>query len=315
MKPTDDRFARAAERLRAGEIVGIPTETVYGLGANALDAGAVAKIFEAKGRPSDNPLIVHISDRAMLDRVVRSVPPVAEKLMQRFWPGALTIVFPKRAEVPDVVTGGLPTVAVRMPRHDLALALIRAAGVPIAAPSANPSGRPSPTTAAHVRRDFPRLLIVDGGRAEHGVESTVVAVDGTPRVLRVGAITLEQLREVIPGIKVAEHVDTAPPPSPGMKYRHYAPEVPLILFRPTKITELQKRAKERARVVLCRERYLPLFPRAVSLGESDEEIAANLFDLLRRDWQARELLVLGIPKRGLGRTVMDRLEKAASEIV
>jgi len=308
-------IASAAERIRGGGIVGFPTETVYGLGANALDAAAVQKIFVAKGRPSDNPLIVHIADEAMLASIVARVPRSAKALMRRFWPGPLTIVFARNAAVSDFVTAGLDTIAVRMPAHPIAIELIRAAGVPIAAPSANRSGRPSPTSARHVREDFPDLMILDGGVTRHGVESTVVAVDKTPRVLRLGAITLEELREVVPGIGRAEHRKNEPPPSPGMKYRHYAPKIPLILFGPRKLEALRLRARRKGTVVLCAERHVPLFRNAHSLGSTPAEIAANLFDLLRRDWHARELLVLGVPRRGLGTTIMDRLEKAASEIV
>ncbi len=308
-------IAIAAERIRGGGIVGFPTETVYGLGANALDDAAVLKIFVAKGRPSDNPLIVHIGDEAMLASIVARVPRSAKALMRRFWPGPLTIVFARSDAVSDLVTAGLETVAVRMPAHPVAIDLIRQAGVPIAAPSANRSGHPSPTSAQHVRDDFPRLLVLDGGVATHGVESTVVAVDGTPRVLRLGAITLEELREVVPGIGRAEHRRNEPPPSPGMKYRHYAPKIPLILFGPRKLEALRLRARRRGAVVLCPERYVAYFRNAHSLGATPAAIAANLFDLLRRDWKARELLVLGVPRRGLGTTIMDRLEKAASEIV
>jgi L-threonylcarbamoyladenylate synthase len=316
MRATSKMIAAAAEKIRRGEVVAFPTETVYGLGANALDADAVRRIFKAKGRPSDNPLIVHIADESMLKSLVARVPRTAKALMKRFWPGPLTIVFARSAAVPDEVTAGLDTVAVRMPAHEIALELIRASGVPIAAPSANRSGRPSPTTAAHVREDFARLTILDGGPAQHGVESTVIAVDGTPRVLRVGAITLEQLREVVPGIERATHLKHEPPPSPGMKYRHYAPTVPLIVFGPRKLEALKIRAQWEGTVVLCPARYVPDIPMSISLGDTDEAIAANLFDLLRRDWKGvRELLVLGVPRRGLGTTIMDRLEKAATEIV
>ncbi|HEX7529202.1 MAG TPA: L-threonylcarbamoyladenylate synthase, partial [Thermoanaerobaculia bacterium] len=183
----------AAARLRRGELVAFPTETVYGLGANALDARAVARIFEAKGRPSDNPIIVHVSDLKMLRKVAEPPSPRARRLMARFWPGPLTLILSKKSSVPSLVTAGLDTVAVRMP-EGVARDLVRLVGAPIAAPSANLSGRPSPTTAAHVAEDFPDVFVLDGGPTEHGVESTVVALD-PPRILREGAISGDLLRK------------------------------------------------------------------------------------------------------------------------
>ncbi|MGA7993099.1 MAG: L-threonylcarbamoyladenylate synthase, partial [Thermoanaerobaculia bacterium] len=183
----------AAARLRRGELVAFPTETVYGLGANALDEIAVAKIFAKKRRPLDNPVIVHVSDLKMLRRVVGRMPPLATRLAARFWPGPLTLLLSKKSSVPSSVTAGLDTVAVRMPQG-LARELVRLAGVPIAAPSANLSGRPSPTTAAHVADDFPDVYVLDGGATEHGLESTVVALTPYPTVLRQGAISEEELR-------------------------------------------------------------------------------------------------------------------------
>ena len=177
--PANARSLRAAAaRLRKGELVAFPTETVYGLGANALDEEAVAKIFAKKGRPHDNPMIVHVADRKMLRRVIRRLPPLAARLAARFWPGPLTLILSKKSSIPSSVTAGLDTVAVRMPQG-LARDLVRLAGVPIAAPSANLSGRPSPTTAAHVAEDFPDVYILDGGPTTHGLESTVVALDAT----------------------------------------------------------------------------------------------------------------------------------------
>jgi L-threonylcarbamoyladenylate synthase len=312
----DDAILEAAVRIRKGQLVGFPTETVYGLGADAFNANAVAKIFKAKGRPSDNPLIVHISDRAMLERVTTYISPEAEKLIHRFWPGPLTILFEKKAALPQIVTGGLSTVGVRMPAHPVALQLIRTAGTPIAAPSANKSGRPSPTRAEHVRDDFPGLHIIDAGRTRHGVESTFVALDGRPRVLRLGAITLEQLREVLPGISVETKAPKhGPPPSPGMKYRHYAPKIPMILFRPTKIVDLKRYAQKSHTVVLCKEKYMKYFKNAVNLGKTDTEVAHNIYAALRTKRMRGTLLVLGIQKRGIGKTVMDRLERAATKII
>jgi L-threonylcarbamoyladenylate synthase len=219
-------------------LVAFPTETVYGLGANAFDPAAVRRIFAAKGRPVDNPLIVHVADPDSLADLVTEVPEVGRRLMAAFWPGPLTLVLPKTDRVPPEVTAGLPSVAVRMPDHDVALGLIAAAGVPIAAPSANRSGRPSPTTAAHVREDLDGRIevILDGGPTGVGVESTVVDVTGPgPTLLRPGGVPLEDLRRVVgevavdPGLS-GEGVER--PKAPGMKYTHYAPQAPLTLLAP-----------------------------------------------------------------------------------
>ena len=264
LPPTAAAIEEAAHLLRAGEVVAFPTETVYGLGANAFDAAACAKIYEAKGRPSDNPLILHIAHRAMLDEVALDVPEMAEHLLAAFAPGPLTLVLRRRAAVPDRITGGLATVGVRMPENDAALALIRAAGFPLAAPSANTSGRPSPTTAEAVLDDLAgRIpLILDGGPCRFGVESTIVDVTGEAAViLRPGAITREMLEEVVadvrldPGLAAQERAaqmavgavcpaaangaeagetagvqTVAAPRAPGMKYTHYAPRAPLTLL-------------------------------------------------------------------------------------
>jgi L-threonylcarbamoyladenylate synthase len=325
--PVSPRSLRAAAaRLKRGELVAFPTETVYGLGANALDGRAVARIFAAKGRPAGNPVIVHVSDRTMLRRVARDVPAAARPLMARFWPGPLTLVLPKRRAVPDVVTAGLSTVAVRMP-DGVARALIRLAGVPVAAPSANRSGRPSPTTAAHVRQDFPGLFVLDGGPTARGLESTVVAFD-PPRILRHGVITEEDLRDFLRkgkgeqdrrgpvGRRPAKRQIPGAAESPGTKYVHYAPARPLILFR--RRASLLAYAEAHAdALVLCPGWLAPFFaaPRAVPLGDSIGEIARNLFAALRTRKKGTELLVLAVPRRGLGRAVMDRLSRAATRIV
>ncbi len=324
----------AAARIASGGLVAFPTETVYGLGANALDESAVAKIFEAKGRPADNPIIVHVSDRKMLRKVAKRVPARAKKLIERFWPGPLTLVLPKTSLVPSLVTAGLDTVAVRMP-VGIARDLVRLAGVPVAAPSANLSGRPSPTTAAHVAEDFPGLFVLDGGPTRHGLESTVVAFD-PPRILRHGAITEEELREIFlegnrarggggrSGNRLAparpaagrRAVGDAPAESPGTKYRHYAPSRPLILFR-RRFSLLAYAQAHPEALVLCPAWLAPFFAawRVVPLGDSMEEIARSLFSALRTRRKGTELLVLALPRRGLGRAVMDRLERAATRIV
>ncbi|MBR4019608.1 MAG: threonylcarbamoyl-AMP synthase, partial [Clostridia bacterium] len=215
--------------IRSGGLVAFPTETVYGLGANGLDGEAVSRIFEAKGRPNDNPLILHIAKKSDVKELWHSVPDTARILMDTFWPGPLTLIYRKSSIVPDEVTAGLDTVAVRMPEHKTALALIRAAGVPIAAPSANLSGKPSPTSVQHVKEDMDGKVdvIIDGGPCEFGVESTVLSLVGTPTILRPGGITREMLEAVIGPVELASSIlsplkegETAA--SPGMKYRHYA---------------------------------------------------------------------------------------------
>lgn len=234
---TED-FARAAALIRDGQLVAFPTETVYGLGANGLDAAACARIYEAKGRPSDNPLILHIADLSMLDEAAEEVPPAAAHLLTAFAPGPITVIVPKAAHIPPLVTGGLSTVGVRCPAHDVARRLIRAAGVPIAAPSANISGRPSPTTAAMTAADMTgRIpLILDGGSCAWGVESTIVdcTEEGCVTILRPGAVTPEMISAELPHLTVRMDAalvsaDTAPR-APGMKYTHYAPRVPLTVF-------------------------------------------------------------------------------------
>jgi len=317
----------AAALLRRGELVAFPTETVYGLGANALNAKAVAKIFEAKGRPQDNPVIVHVSDLRMLRKVADPPPARARALIARFWPGPLTLLLSKKSSLPSSVTAGLDTVAVRMPQG-LARDLIRLAGVPVAAPSANLSGRPSPTTALHVAEDFPYVFVLDGGSTKHGVESTVVALEPFPVVLRQGALSEESLRKTIPGLRHAASTGrlasgggpfsskvNGAAASPGTKYTHYAPTRPLTLFLRKSSLLAYARAHPKA-LVLCPTPLAPLFPkeRTLALGSSPEEIARALFAALRTRRRGSELLVLAIPRRGLGRTIMDRLERAATRI-
>ena len=229
----------AGDLLKAGELVAIPTETVYGLAANALDADAVAGIFAAKERPADNPLIVHIDDLDTVYTLCAEVPDTAKALMDAFWPGPLTIILPRASVVPDVVSAGLPTVAVRMPSHETARAIIRAAGVPLAAPSANRSGSPSPTTASRVAADMDGRIaaVVDGGDCEVGVESTVISLCGdVPMLLRPGGVTPSELEAVIGPVAIAESI-TRPlaegetVASPGMKYKHYAPHAQVTIVR------------------------------------------------------------------------------------
>ncbi len=321
---TPKALEEAARRIRRGLLVAFPTETVYGLGANALDPAAVLRIFEAKGRPADNPLIVHVSDLRMLARVATGIPRVAKRLMDAFWPGPLTLVLPRHPEVPEVVTAGLSRVAVRMPAGAIARQLIRLAGVPIAAPSANVSGRPSPTTAAHVAEDFANLrglLLIDGGSTELGLESTVVSFDGdTVRVLREGAISREALAKVVglakeEGDRADRHGER--PESPGLKYRHYAPTRPLFVFRAGREASLLAFVEAHSTaLVLCRDGAFPELPkeRVVTLGRSLKEMGRRLFDALRTQRPGESLIVLGVRKTGTGRAIMDRLERAATQI-
>lgn len=238
MESLEAELAGAAELLRAGELVAFPTETVYGLGGDAMNPQAAEKIYAAKNRPSDNPLIAHISNRKMLAGLAGEVPEAAGRLMDAFWPGPLTLILKKRPEVPDSTTGGLDTVAVRMPEHPVAVALIEAFGGPIAAPSANLSGKPSPTDADYVKEDMDGRIaaIVDGGSVKIGLESTIVDVTGeTPVILRPGYITKEMLEETVGDVRVDPAVLSRPdghlrPKAPGMKYRHYAPKASLTLF-------------------------------------------------------------------------------------
>ena len=235
----EEDLTAAAELLRAGELVAIPTETVYGLAADARNGAAVASIFAAKGRPSDNPLIVHIADKRELATLVAEIPPVAEALAEAYWPGPLTMIFNKADGVPDEVTAGLDTVAVRMPSHPIARRLIALSGCPLAAPSANRSGSPSPTDAHRVAEDMDGRIaaIVDGGACSIGVESTVISVCGDRvRLLRPGAVTVEMLDAIAGAVEIDEAVlnplrDGATAASPGMKYKHYAPEARVVLVR------------------------------------------------------------------------------------
>lgn len=319
--------AAAAEILRRGGLLAIPTETVYGLGANGLDGAAVRRIFEAKGRPQDNPLILHIPDASWLERCCEEIPPSARKLAREFWPGPLTMILKRRACVPDETTAGLETVGVRCPDHAATLAVIRAADVPVAAPSANRSGRPSCTTAAHVLADMEGRIdgIVDGGACSVGVESTIIDLTvSPPRLLRPGGLPLERLREVLGEVEVdkavRERLDAGEQPrAPGMKYRHYAPEAPVTVVSGdgAKSARYIARHSGEGVGVLCFSEYAERFPGATvrCMGaETDEaEQARRVFDLLR-DFDAtdvREIYAQCPASAGLGFAVENRLKKAA----
>lgn len=328
--PVDDNSIReAAEIIRSGGLVAFPTETVYGLGANALDAAAVAAIYAAKGRPADNPLIAHIACRDLAESLVHFTP-LADKLADKFWPGPLTLVLPSSGALPPIVSAGLPTAALRWPAHAAAAALIRAAGLPIAAPSANLSGRPSPTLAAHVAEDMAgRIpLILDGGPVDIGLESTVVDASGEyPVLLRPGRVTVEQLRELCGDCLFPDSGLSARPPAPGMKYRHYAPRGQLLLAPDYRAAEaLRERilaeqgiepllllSAESARQLL--DRGLP--PEQILVwGRRDDlpAYAGQIFAALRQADRrgARMIIAETVSDEGLGRAIMNRLQKAAS---
>ena len=315
----------AAAILRRGGLLGIPTETVYGLGADALNEDAVSRIFLAKGRPQDNPLIIHVPDASWLESYCRDVPPAAYRLAERFWPGPLTMILPRRDIVPLQTTGGLETVGVRCPNHPVTLAIIEAAGVPIAAPSGNTSGRPSPTTAAHEDMDGRIDGIVDGGPCTVGVESTIIDLTVTPpRLLRPGGLPLESLRQVLGEVAVDKAVTGLlaageRPRAPGMKYRHYAPHAPV-----TVVTGAPERSARRIQGllsdtagVICFDEYAPLFPGHIihKLGPAADKSAQarHVFDALRTfdGTDVTEIFAQCPDDGGLGLAVANRLKKAA----
>ncbi|MCL6528091.1 MAG: threonylcarbamoyl-AMP synthase [Thermaceae bacterium] len=310
--PTPENLERAAQIIRSGGLVAFPTETVYGLGANALNAMAAAKIFEAKRRPAFDPLIVHVADRGMLSWVVSEVPPVAEALMERFWPGPLTLVLPKSAEVPGIVTSGLPTVAVRMPRHPVALELIRRAGVPLAAPSANPFGYLSPTRAEHVARMLGDTvdLILEGGATEFGVESTIVLLGEPPVLLRHGAIPPEALEAQLGPLQRGVE-ERQKPLVPGQLPQHYAPRTPIVLAYPQ---EVPPERRKKAGFLAFKD--VPKGFKVVKvLSPTGDllEAAAHLFEALHQldRLGLEQIYAEPVPEEGLGWAIMDRLRRAA----
>jgi L-threonylcarbamoyladenylate synthase len=307
-----------AKVLKSGGLVAFPTETVYGLGAVVFFPEAVARIFEVKGRPRFDPLIVHIASPETVFSLWQRLPSRVEVLMEKFWPGPLTLVLPKKETVPDIVTAGLPTVAVRMPAHPVALSLIEMTGLPVAAPSANLFGRVSPTSAEEVARDLGNKvdLILDGGSCEWGIESTVILVEEERFfLLRPGALSIEDLETVVGKIEV-----THPSPkilAPGMTRKHYAPNLPLYLF--------EGRAEELLALKLADFAILSPFPLTdnpenlfvLSSRGDFREAASNLFALLRKleNSSFRGIIALPVEKRGLGRAIMDRLKRASSGTV
>lgn len=322
----------AGELLRAGELVAFPTETVYGLGGNGLDASASGKIYAAKGRPSDNPLIIHVADWESLLKITQDVPETAKKVADVFWPGPLTMIFYKNDLVPYETTGGLNSVAVRMPNHPIALELIRQGGGYVAAPSANTSGRPSPTLAEHVAEDLSGkiAMILDGGSVGIGLESTILDfTEEIPTILRPGAITLDMLAEVIGEVRLDPGLDEenkkVRPKAPGMRYKHYAPKADLTIIEgepdavAEKINELvQENEKKGLKVgVICTDETHGRYPCGVKMSigsrEEEETIAQNLYRILRDYDEANVDMIYSesfrTPK--LGQAIMNRLLKAA----
>jgi L-threonylcarbamoyladenylate synthase len=318
--PDAQAIAEGAELLRQGRLVVFPTETVYGLGANGLDGKAIERIFAAKGRPADNPVILHVADEGMARTMASDWSEAAHRLTRRFWPGPLTVVVPKSPDVPPQATGGLDTVALRAPDHPVARRLIEAAAVPNSAPSANRSGRPSPTRCRDALGDLGAAvsLYLDGGPTRIGVESTVVSLAGRPTLLRTGGIPREAIEALVGPLAVPASQDRAL--APGMKYRHYAPDTPLQLASPEELPRIwkaqeQDRAGGRIAWVVSQESGIhgPHVTVVASRGDATAW-AARLFALLR-DLDSRgyrRIIVEGIPEAGLGAAVMDRLRKAAA---
>jgi L-threonylcarbamoyladenylate synthase len=303
---TRKEIAKAAAIIKRGGLVAFPTETVYGLGANALDAKAVAKIFVAKRRPADNPLIVHVSSAEQVVPLVKGIPKKAEALMKKFWPGPLSIVFLKSSRVPDIVTAGLDTVVIRMPSNTVAKSLIKESGLPIAAPSANSSGKPSPTKAGHVIEDMDGRIdaIIDGGSCRNGLESTVIDVrTAVPTILRLGSVPIEEIEKVVGKVRIATATDKVR--SPGMKYRHYAPKAELILIEGT-ATMVAARVRSLAGEYKANGKTVKVLNKA-------ELSPHSLYDRLRHA-KADVLIAAGVKEEGMGRAVMDRLRRAASRI-
>ena len=331
-KDIKEGVKKAAEIIKRGGLVAFPTETVYGLGANGLDENAVPKIYEAKGRPSDNPLILHISKLDEIEDIVKEIPKSALILAEEFWPGPLTMVFKKSERIPYRTTGGLESVAIRMPSNKIARELIKAAGVPIAAPSANSSGRPSPTKAAHVIYDLDGKIdmVIDGGEVDIGIESTIVDVTGeVPVILRPGFITEKMLSEAIGRVEIDEVVKSLSPDkdlkpkAPGMKYRHYAPRGKMTIYKGShskvveRINEEISKLEGKKTGVLATDETKSYYKAdiIISLGsrEDGESIAHNLFDALRKfdDEDVEFIYSEGFDENKLGFAIMNRLHKSA----
>ena len=333
VKKNKSLIIQASQAIKAGQLVAFPTETVYGLGADGLNEEAVEKVYLAKGRPSDNPIILHVDSIAMLKRLVVDISKEAYILIHRFWPGPLTIVLKKSKIVPNIITAGLDSVAIRMPSHPVALALIKEANTPIAAPSANTSGRPSPTRAEHVIEDMDGKIafILDGGETGVGLESTVIDLtEKIPMILRPGGITIEQIREELPNVEIdpallEKDEKNLIPKSPGQKYRHYAPRAEMIVYigiRENRIKAILDRANKEKKLernigILAFEENREQFKGYTTIlmgSEKDKNtIAHGLFDALRKldELDVDIILCEGIDEENIGMAIMNRLGKAS----
>lgn len=323
-----EKIKAPAKAIQQGKLVLFPTETVYGIGANALNEEAVKQIYIAKGRASDNPLIVHIANVDMLKELVTEVGKIEQKLIENFWPGPLTIVFNKKSIVPDIITGGLDTVAIRMPSNKIANKLIEYSECPIAAPSANISGRPSGTLVEDIIEELDGKVeyIIDGGKVDIGVESTVVRViDNVVHILRPGKITPEDIRNL--GIEVyiekqilGEYKEGEKVMSPGIKYKHYAPTTKCVLVysedNNRMIGKIKELSQDKNVVILCKTQNLDRYNvvNKLDMGKTLEEISQNIFTLLRRadKFNADLILIEGVEKKGLGLAIMNRLIRACA---
>jgi L-threonylcarbamoyladenylate synthase len=332
--PSKEKICTAANLIKRGGLVAFPTETVYGLGADALNAEAVSAVFEAKRRPLDNPPIVHVADVKTVRRLVVEVPAKARRLMKQFWPGPLTLILKRSKNVPEVTVAGLDTIAIRMPRHNVALALIRSSECPISAPSANLSGRPSPTTAKHVLEDLDGRIdaVLDAGPTRIGVESTVLDLTvEPPEVLRPGGVSFESLKQILGEVRLSPVVTTEKAMavekvrSPGTKHKHYAPDADVLIVegelasKIKKINELVSLYRHRGKKVgvLCtdetEEYYEADLIKPLGSRKNLTTVAHNLFRLLREfDAEKADIIIAeGLPTEGLGLAIMNRLRKAA----
>jgi L-threonylcarbamoyladenylate synthase len=333
-RPEPEKIRAAAQVIRGGGLVAFPTETVYGLGANALMDESVLKIFKAKNRPADNPLIVHVANEDDIHILAERVPAKAKELIEKFWPGPLTLLMPRSELVPDATTAGLATVAIRMPSHPVAYALISEADVPIAAPSANLAGRPSPTTAKHVLDDLSGRIdaVLDGGEVGFGVESTVLDLTTKPpTVLRPGPLTVEELEQVLgrveihPVAKAEAPTEVVVARAPGMKYRHYAPKAEVVLVEgplDSVVAKIQELASEHKRAgkkvgIMTTEESTKEYPadvtKVVGSRKNPRTVAKSLFKILREFDEEKVDVVLaeGLEPVGIGLAIMNRLRKAA----